>query len=117
MGKHRRREGDVLLPVRQYEQLVLALHQHRPGERSGLCLSCGINWPCYEIRHAVGAELTVYEHTAAGLPRREHKPRAPTGRQLVQRDPELYRESATGWIGCRPFTDIPPRFHRPGCVQ
>jgi len=50
MAKHRRLEVDVLLAARQYEQLVHALHIHRPGERSGLCLTCGIGWPCVEVR-------------------------------------------------------------------
>jgi hypothetical protein len=49
MAKHRRREDDVLLAIRQYEQLVKALHTHRPGERSGLCMVCGIGWPCTEV--------------------------------------------------------------------
>jgi hypothetical protein len=49
MAKHRRHEADALLAVRQYELLVHALHTHRPGERSGLCLVCGIGWPCTEV--------------------------------------------------------------------
>lgn len=49
MAKHSRSESDVLLAVRQYEQLVLALHRHQPGKRSGLCLVCGIGWPCDEV--------------------------------------------------------------------
>jgi hypothetical protein len=49
MGKHRRHEADALLAVQQYEQLVTALCYHRPGERSGLCLICGIGWPCIEV--------------------------------------------------------------------
>lgn len=49
MGKHRRREAELLLAVQQYELLVLALRAHRPGERSGLCLVCGIGWPCTEV--------------------------------------------------------------------
>lgn len=49
MAKHRRRESDVLLAVQQYEQLVVALQAHQPGERSGLCMVCGIGWPCTEV--------------------------------------------------------------------
>ena len=50
MAKHRRRDADVLLAVGKYEQLVNVLSHHRPGERSGLCLVCGIGWPCLEVR-------------------------------------------------------------------
>lgn len=49
VGKHRRRDGDLLVAVQQYELLVLALRAHRPGERSGLCLACGVGWPCLEV--------------------------------------------------------------------
>jgi hypothetical protein len=49
MAKHRRLEADLLLVTQQYEQLVHALQTHRPGERSGLCLACGIGWPCVEV--------------------------------------------------------------------
>ncbi len=49
MGKHQRHEPDVLLAVQQYEQLVTILYHHRPGRRSGLCLVCGIGWPCAEV--------------------------------------------------------------------
>jgi hypothetical protein len=49
MSKHRRREADVLLAVQQYEQLLLALQAHQPGGRSGLCLTCGVGWPCLEV--------------------------------------------------------------------
>ena len=49
MGKHRRQEPDVLQPVQQYTELVHVLHTHRPGERSGLCVVCGIGWPCVEV--------------------------------------------------------------------
>jgi hypothetical protein len=49
MAKHRRHDVDVLLAVQQYEQLTHALHTHRPGERSGLCLMCGVGWPCTEV--------------------------------------------------------------------
>lgn len=50
MAKHRQRDADVLLTVGQYEQLITVLHHHRPGERFGLCLVCGIGWPCIEVR-------------------------------------------------------------------
>lgn len=50
MPKHRRHERAVLLAAGQYEQLVNVLYRHRPGERSGLCLVCGIGWPCVEVR-------------------------------------------------------------------
>jgi hypothetical protein len=49
MAKHRQSDSDVLLAVGRYEQLVHALHTHRPGERSGLCLVCGTGWPCTEV--------------------------------------------------------------------
>lgn len=49
MSKHRRREGELLLAVQQYELLVIALRAHRPGERSGLCMVCGVGWPCMEV--------------------------------------------------------------------
>jgi hypothetical protein len=49
MAKHRRYEADAQLAVQQYEQLTQALHAHRPGERSGLCLTCGIGRPCTEV--------------------------------------------------------------------
>jgi hypothetical protein len=49
MGRHRRSEVAVLEAVSQYELLVRALHDHRPGDRSGLCLVCGTGWPCAEV--------------------------------------------------------------------
>jgi hypothetical protein len=49
MGKHQRHEPDVLLAVQQYEQLVTALYHHKPSNRSGLCLVCGMGWPCAEV--------------------------------------------------------------------
>jgi hypothetical protein len=49
MAKHRRRETDVLLAAGRYEQLVTVLVRHRPGNRTGLCLVCGIGWPCMEV--------------------------------------------------------------------
>lgn len=49
MGKHQRREPDVLQAAGRYEWLVTVLYHHRPGERSGLCLVCGIGWPCAEV--------------------------------------------------------------------
>jgi hypothetical protein len=49
VGKHQRHDSDVLLAVQQYEQLVTVLYHHRPGKRSGLCLVCGIGWPCAEV--------------------------------------------------------------------
>jgi hypothetical protein len=35
--------------MQQYEQLVIALQQHQPGEQSGLCVVCGTGWPCTEV--------------------------------------------------------------------
>ena len=49
MGRHRRSDSGVLEAIAQYELLVLALRQHRPGDRSGLCLVCGVGWPCVEV--------------------------------------------------------------------
>jgi len=49
MGKHSPPKSGVLLAVQQYEQLVTVLYHHRPGTRSGLCLACGIGWPCVEV--------------------------------------------------------------------
>lgn len=53
MGKHRRHDAAVLIAVQQYEQLLVALHAHQPGKRSGLCLVCGVGWPCLKVRIAV----------------------------------------------------------------
>ncbi len=49
MGRHRRSDSGVLEAIAQYELLVLALRRHRPGDRSGLCLVCGVGWPCVEV--------------------------------------------------------------------
>lgn len=49
MGKHQRREPDVLQEVGQYERLIMVLYRHRPGKRTGLCLVCGTGWPCAEV--------------------------------------------------------------------
>lgn len=49
VGTHRRRHGELLAAVQQYELLVIALRAHRPGERSGLCMVCGVGWPCLEV--------------------------------------------------------------------
>lgn len=49
MAKHRRHEVDVLLAVEQYTQLMQVLQTHHPGDRTGLCLACGIGWPCTEV--------------------------------------------------------------------
>jgi hypothetical protein len=56
MAKHRRHEADVLLAVRQYQQLVQTLHTHRPDARSGLCLVCGIGWPLCRSLAAAGTQ-------------------------------------------------------------
>lgn len=53
MGRHRRSEADVLQAVEQYEHLVRVLHTHRPGDRSGLCMICGIGWPCLQVHLTV----------------------------------------------------------------
>ena len=50
MAKHRRHAVDVLLAGEQYKQLMQALQTHRPGDRTGLCLACGIGWPCTDVR-------------------------------------------------------------------
>ena len=50
MGRHRRTDTAVLEATAQYEQLVLTLHTHRPGARSGLCLACGTGWPCVPVQ-------------------------------------------------------------------
>jgi hypothetical protein len=49
MGRHRRADTHLVEPVSRYEILLQALHTHRPGERSGLCLSCGTAWPCRQV--------------------------------------------------------------------
>jgi hypothetical protein len=38
-----------LLVAELYEQLVAVLCHHRPDERSGLCLVCGVGWPGVEV--------------------------------------------------------------------
>jgi hypothetical protein len=53
-ARHRRDE-DVPLPLKQYERLLVLLHRHRPGRRSGLCLECGQEWPCREVQLAAGS--------------------------------------------------------------
>ena len=115
MGEHRRREVDVLLLSGNTDARI-ALIGAGP-EKDGAVLELRYRLAVLRIRHAVGAELTCQEHTAARLPRLSISRMLLLGRRLVQRHPELYRESATGWNGCRPFTDIPPRFHRSGFVQ
>lgn len=52
-GRHRRRDEDTALAVQQYEHLLRLLYEHRPAQRSGLCLVSGIGWPCVEVRVAV----------------------------------------------------------------
>lgn len=54
-GRHRRRDEDTAGAVQQYELLLRLLFEHRPAQRSGLCLVCGIGWPCVEVRVAAGA--------------------------------------------------------------
>jgi hypothetical protein len=49
VGRHRRSDTGVLEATAQYELLVLTLRDHRPGRRSGLCLVCGVGWPCLEV--------------------------------------------------------------------
>jgi hypothetical protein len=58
VGKHRRHESAIVMAVQHYEQLVFALRGHWSGERSGLCVSCGVGWPCSEICRAVGSLLS-----------------------------------------------------------
>ena len=53
MGRHHRRDEDEALAGRRYEYLLRMLYEHRPAERSGLCVVCGIGWPCVEVRVAV----------------------------------------------------------------
>jgi hypothetical protein len=54
MAKHRRTDEDAALALMRYEQLVRVLYQHKPGERSGLCMVCGIGWPCVDTWLALG---------------------------------------------------------------
>jgi len=54
-GKHRRRDEDAASALQQYEYLLRLLYEHKPAQRSGLCLVCGIAWPCVEVRLAAGA--------------------------------------------------------------
>lgn len=61
MAKHRRHGGGVLLVVQQYEQLLVLLHGHRPGLRSGTCLVCGTAWPCADIRLLVTQKPPIEE--------------------------------------------------------
>lgn len=49
MARHRRSESDVLEATTRYDLLVHALRRHRPGDRSGLCMVCGVGWPCVEV--------------------------------------------------------------------
>lgn len=53
MAKHRR-EDEAPAQLKQYEQLLVLLHWHRPSRRSGLCLECGQEWPCLAVRVAIG---------------------------------------------------------------
>lgn len=52
-GMHRRPDPSTSPALARHEDLVLAVHGHRPGRRSGLCLHCGIGWPCTPLRPAV----------------------------------------------------------------
>lgn len=52
-GRHRRVDQNVPVPLKQYEELLVALHGHAPGRRSGLCLCCGVLWPCLEVAGSV----------------------------------------------------------------
>ncbi len=54
VAKHRRADEYAALAGVRYEQLVRALLQHKPGQRSGLCVVCGIGWPCVEVWLALG---------------------------------------------------------------
>ena len=54
-GRHRRHDDDVAAAAARYEQLVVVLHRHRPGERAGLCLVCGVGWPCREVLEPLSA--------------------------------------------------------------
>jgi hypothetical protein len=60
MGRHRRHDAGLPV-VGHYEQLVVLLHTHRPGKRSGRCLVCGPTWPCPDIWGAVEALADQYE--------------------------------------------------------
>jgi hypothetical protein len=61
VAKHRRADEDATLAVVRYEALVRALYLHKPGQRSGLCVVCGIAWPCVEIWLALGIR-SMLEH-------------------------------------------------------
>lgn len=53
MGRHRRRELKIPPALAGYEHVMLLLHTHRPGRRSGLCLACGQRWPCLLLRRTI----------------------------------------------------------------
>jgi transcriptional regulator with XRE-family HTH domain len=55
-GKHRRIDLDRPRPLRRYEELVMVVRVHVPGRRSGLCLRCGLRWPCLSIVAAVSGK-------------------------------------------------------------
>jgi hypothetical protein len=57
MGKHRRRDEDTASVAEQYERLVRLLYVHRPMSRSGLCVVCGMGWPCVAVGLGVGSEV------------------------------------------------------------
>jgi hypothetical protein len=59
MGKHRRRDEEAALAVMRYEELLRVLYQHKPAQRSGLCLVCGIGWPCVEVWVVLGVRPTM----------------------------------------------------------
>ncbi|MCP3797978.1 hypothetical protein NLX83_01775 [Allokutzneria sp. A3M-2-11 16] len=39
-------------PDQLYGLIALALVLHYPGKRSGLCMRCGVTWPCEQVRLA-----------------------------------------------------------------
>lgn len=66
MGRHRQRDSRRTPELERYERLLVALHLHRPGPRSGVCVRCGVPWPCTNVMEPMA--LPVDE---------EHEPEGP----------------------------------------
>src|SRR5690348_18125452 len=66
MGRHHRPDEDEAQAAARYEQLVRLLYQHRAAQHSGLCLVCGMGWPCRDIWLVLGVRESKGPGDTAG---------------------------------------------------
>jgi hypothetical protein len=96
MGRHRRREQVITPALAGYEHVLLLLHTHRPGRRSGLCLACGQRWPCPLLHRTIDDLAQGHHPPNRSTPTMNEPPRRTLGNHLHARTEPARRG---GWFG------------------